>query len=209
MLRRTGWAAVEYATDRPLIEFAEQLGSPVATHRRGPLVARLEPTPAELAPKRSQSGRFGLGSFPFHTDAAHFEVPPHYMVLRSVGTSSRRPTYLAPFGSLGLMRRETALLEHEVWLVSGGRGRFLTSILARNQATGRYRCRFDMNCMQPADDSFGKSAQVLLDACKKNRIAWTWEDGVVLIIDNWRTLHARGGDVGHYEERILERVLIT
>jgi L-asparagine oxygenase len=40
------------------------------------------------------SGIYGLGCFPFHTDLAHWRVPPHYLLLRCMTGYSDVPTLL-------------------------------------------------------------------------------------------------------------------
>ncbi len=62
-----------------IIDVANALGTPM-TPWEGGLVQTLEPK-ATAAPN-TYSGNFGLDRFPFHTDLAHWRVPPRYLVLR-------------------------------------------------------------------------------------------------------------------------------
>lgn len=205
-----GWTSVEFPGTESLLALAETLGRPTPASRGGPLVTCLEPRAHQEAPRNSLSSRYGQGSFPFHSDAAHTPFPPRYVLLRLVGdVPSSRPTFIAPLVAFELSDKDRDLLEYEVWLVNGGRGKFLTSLLDFDVAPHEHMLRFDLGCMRPALDSFGRSAVVLRRACKRLAISWQWNPGFVLVIDNWRSLHSRGGRPRVQENRMLERVLVT
>lgn len=212
-----GWCALDlpfaaFPTER-LAAWASALGSPVPSTREGPLVDILRVRSRADAPVRSLSGRHGTGPFPLHTDQARVPWPPRYVVLRCRRShESDRPTLLQPLDALALSAPERAALRRSVWVVDGGRGRFLATILRTDPATGREQVRYDDACMRPAHPAFAASGEVLRAAAARVEPARVnWREGRVLVVDNWRVLHGRaaneaGGD--RAEERELERVLV-
>ncbi len=207
MIDRRGWVVVQASSTDELVSLADSLGEITPSRVDGPPVDELRPKPASLAPSRSLSGKHGLGAFPFHTDAAHHEVPPRYVLLRLASQRpSTRRTLVAPMPGR-LTVRDRDVLEHDVWLVDGGRGRFLTSVLT-NTHGARDLLRFDEGCMRPADNAFGDARAVLLRVLASRSVGIAWVPSQTVVLDNWRTLHAREGAPVDDEDRVLERVLV-
>lgn len=79
---------------------------------------------------------------------------------------------------------------------------FYTTILDKD----REFIRFDSGCMKPVDD-FGAAARTVVEEKLKYtaRHDVTWRIGDVLVLDNWRILHARGPIVTGAEGRVLVR----
>ena len=195
-----------------ILDYACELGIPTPSHSRGQLVDYLKPKPAESSPWFSLSGKYGLGAFPFHTDSAHRRVPPRYVLLRSVGeTNHVRPTLVLDSYTLRREVADEAALTRDVWIVNGGRGAFLTTLLNENLRPPNKIFRYDPVCMRPAHDRFTASVRVIEKANQKiTSSSVQWNTGLLIIIDNWRMLHARS-DAGDYndEHRVLERCLIA
>jgi len=210
-LLQDGWLERGCREGADIMRIAQQLGRPVPSRRNAPLIDRLMPTRQEDAHPRSLSAVYGVGEFPFHTDAAYVPVPPRFMLLHLVEGTSDRPTLLHDVYLFPFTEEEKRIMSREVWLVNGGRGRFLTSLINDTLMPGFTIVRHDRGCMKPAYQTFGQSSLILEGYCRKTdplTISWTRE--LVLILDNWRMLHARGrsSDVDN-ECRILERVLVT
>lgn len=206
-ISRHGWSLVEFrGNQNEYLQFASQFGKPRASRLNGPLVDRLSPLSQHESKRNSMSAAFGLGAFPFHTDAAYFRIPPRYMLLRMAGSSAcERHTLVKDFGDViasGMLRRD-------VWLVNGGRDRFYTPIVDEDIIAGRLVFRFDPCCMRPVHDFF-ESERVVQDAIQQAKdVAIKWAPGLLLILDNWRVLHARGeAPQSDDSGRLLERVLI-
>lgn len=108
-----------------------------------------------------------------------------------------------------LGRADRNILERDVWLVDGGRGCFLTSILTPSEAGASDLIRFDEGCMSPADTHCGEGRRVILRLLANRGRAVEWVPGRAVVIDNWRTLHARDQAKNLNEERVLERVLVS
>jgi len=205
-LNSTGWAFIDYPSEANLVWLADQFGKPVPSRRDGPLLNLLTPRTAVTARANTLSSRCGFGPFPFHTDAAHFPTPPRLAFLRQRSRQkTSTPTLVTDVLGRATMQ-ERRLLSDCVWVVNGGRGAFYTSILATSP---RGDClRYDSYCMRPAHDRFAKVeglVQEMIAAGPVYKIGW--RPNKVLILDNWRVLHARGEVTAENSERVLERVL--
>jgi len=210
-LSESGWLLVKEVRTTGLLQLARELGEPVPSRLGGPLVDRLAPKPKEEAPPRSMSAFFGLGEFPFHTDCAHFRIPPRFLLLRlAEGATSDRPTLAQEFRQLGLNANQRNELLRHVWLVNGGRRCFFSSILSDSLIPGHTLVRYDQCCIRPALPGFAVSAAILEHAMHEVvPVAVDWKPDEVLIIDNWRVLHARGPATNQAKSpRVLERVLV-
>jgi hypothetical protein len=204
-----GWA--ELSADQPfdLVNVGRTLGTPVPSRLGQSLLDTLVPTVPEQARRRSMSAFFGLGSFPFHTDSANRILPPRYVILRMKrGFESEIATLISDFRGLGLSEKAIQLMKREVWLAHGGPRPFLASILSSPSKTFHsFFIRFDPCCMKVAHNTFGISGEILKNACNTNHFRYVWRRNRILILDNWRMLHAR--EAAHFDGgRTLERMLI-
>jgi alpha-ketoglutarate-dependent taurine dioxygenase len=206
-----GWTLLRNCSPEDFLPLANDLGIPVLPGHRQPLITRLTPRPSEDARPRSLSARYAQGAIPLHTDNAHWRIPPRYVLLRlAEGSASRRPTLLLDFHKAAFDAAELKILRRHVWLVNGGRGRFLTSIVTDQLVRGASVVRYDPNCMRPALDSFMTSYSVLKAALiPASALAVEWQPAVTLVIDNWRVLHGRGDAPVRDEARVLERLLVA
>jgi alpha-ketoglutarate-dependent taurine dioxygenase len=211
-LLQEGW--LELLTNEPedILSIALQLGRPIQSRRNTSLVDRLTVTRQEEAYPRSLSAIYGVDAFPFHTDSAYLHIPPQFMLLRlAEGSKSDRPTLLHDVHSLSFTEEEKRVILRDVWLVNGGRGRFLTTLLNNTLVPGSTIFRYDRCCMRPAHPTFNKSSLILDSRCNElTPITINWTNGLILILDNWRMLHARGqGSIEDNKQRVLERVLVA
>lgn len=201
-LRERGWCLFTDA-ETPLTSLASLLGDPVSARRSAAISQTLRPIEPHDAQPRSMSSVVGMDRQPFHTDSAHLRNPPKYLMFRALA-ASLVPTLILNFTKLQLSDAESNLLSREVWLVNGGRGRFLAAIASQMPSV-----RFDPNVMRPAHPKFGTSRSVLERACDRSSpVGITWPLGQVLVLDNWRTLHARERVTASDASRALERVHI-
>lgn len=93
-----------------------------------------------------------------------------------------------------------ALLQHGLFTVSTGPMRFLST------ARSSRRLRYDPGCMTAADTP-ARHLQGRLVAASTEAIEHRWTDpDTVLIIDNWRTLHARAAVNNPAEPRLMRRI---
>ncbi len=91
-IARDGYAFVRsYRPEADVLVVARALGQPLDPLGRG---AIQELIPRSNSTPNTYSGSYGLGSFPFHTDLAHWRTPPRYLLLRCVTGYADVPTLL-------------------------------------------------------------------------------------------------------------------
>jgi hypothetical protein len=111
---------------------------------------------------------------------------------------------LLDWRTLGFSPEEFHFLEGAPILVRTGRRSFYSTVFPRDRAFLRY----DPGCLEAVDER-GRAALRLV----ANRLALgspnthEWRQGDILIIDNWRVLHARGPSNSGSRRR-LARILI-
>jgi alpha-ketoglutarate-dependent taurine dioxygenase len=69
--------------------------------------------------------------------------------------------------------------------------------------------RFDEGCMCPADKVCGAARAVMLRTLATRSVAIEWVATRTVVLDNWRTLHAREKAPLNDADRVLERVLVS
>ncbi|MCL6705588.1 TauD/TfdA family dioxygenase [Pseudomonas sp. R2.Fl] len=189
-------------------EVASELGK-VLTLGEGSPVHQLRPTPKDNAAPNSYSGIYGLDTFPFHTDMAHWRHPPRFILLRCVVGFEEVPTLLADGAEIVREADEDVLARALVQPRRSVRGRLpLLRIFQPNEGFGIIR--WDDKFFKPASRA-GKhgveSFRAALGTVSKHSIALV-ERGDTVVIDNWRMLHARSPVPPSCEGRILERAYL-
>ena len=105
-----------------LMKFAEKLVGPVNCPPRGWAVKTLSPTLESCSRPKSLSRMFGLGSFPLHTDRAHWMVPSRLLLLGCLNPGQQfRRTLVLPVEDLHLEPKERRLLSGGVYLIRNGK----------------------------------------------------------------------------------------
>jgi L-asparagine oxygenase len=190
--------------DAQLLDLVSVLGDPTATKRNPELIRRIAPVSTRDAPPNTLSSRYGTGSFPFHTDGAHWREPPRFLILYCDDDGEAvRPTLLCPV-SLPPGAQLSAL-ERDPWFVDTGRRCFLAPVAKRCDSW--FELRYDAACMRPTSAGMQSERVVRKLLCAPtSRI--DWKRGDVLAICNTRCLHARGPAETEGRERVLARVLI-
>lgn len=172
----------------PLEELACRLGAPVRVFASDSIPERLL-VPNHLSVQGWLSYGQPLGFLPFHTDCPHFDVPPHYVLLRlvSVGTLSCETVLSDPMMQL----RGRSYLTEVPWLRRCPSGRLRSCRLVEKTGFGSI-LRYDDVSMRPAFDCQRTSRSLLLQACESS-IVFRRElaEGETLVFDNWRLMHAR------------------
>ena len=204
-----GWCLFKVEKETATSSLSTKLGQIVPSRLSGPSIDRLTPTDTASANPASQSRFFGLGEFPFHTDAAYKERPPRFVLLRceTAGSSGRQTFLLRPdLRPNPAWQRE---LINALVCVDNGTTRFYSSVLTRH-ADASY-LRYDPVCTRPVN----KTAKRLFENLPRRLLATetayavTWDDDLCLFIDNWMVLHARGRSNVEDKDRTLERVLLN
>lgn len=195
-----------------LLNLARHIGSPVSSRLNGNIIDELRPTNKEQANPKSLSAIHGTGSFPLHTDTAHWRIPARYVILHAKEiTLDDHSTSILDLNRIKFDEKENELLSRGMFKIVNGRNSFLSTIRGNVDQTRSLRYRFDRGCMEPSNKS-GIEAYNLF--CEKLDSVPTevirWERGNVLIIHNWRCLHGRNNiDKANYQNgRTLERLLV-
>lgn len=185
---------------------AADLGDPM-TPWGGGVVQEL--TPRAVSTPNTYSGIFGMGRFPFHTDLAHWPLPPRYLILRCVRGYADVPTLILDGHSIaasvgdGVMRR--ALVRPRRPRDGGIR----MVRLLQSEDVGdivRWDEAFLLPASPVAKSAFSRFRDLLGMAASLGAVMV--DDGDVLVIDNWRMLHARPAIPAERRDRRLERVYL-
>ena len=172
----------------------------------------------ELTPKDSAdsspniySGNFGCGDFPFHTDLAHWFLPPRYLVLRCVEGARDVRTRLVDSKSIVQSVGEDSLCRA---LVQPRRpiemNRSLLRILERC-STNHSRFRWDNLFIVPATDHSSRTcAAITKNLAAAKPVDFVLEkSGDTLVVDNWRMLHARSAVPMTQRSRKIHRAYLS
>jgi len=163
------------------------LGKPLQRRRQTGILAPAERDDAHTS---SLSAIYGFQPFPMHSDTAHWATPARYLALycwRAGGTPSE--TKLLDIASASLSSAERCLMEQAVFFVRNGRQSFYSSVVA----PGRRYIRFDPGCMTPANPPAAAVVKMIARLRDSSAsMALILQPGEILVLDNWRLLHARG-----------------
>ena len=202
----SGWCWIEFASDVDIIRILSTLGPLIPSWKGGAYHQDLVPLTREKAPFASMSSITGTGSQPRHTDAAFFPCPPRYIALQCVEVGERPcPTHLWSLDWLRLRDDRPNILTDITWIASGG-GHAPFYCSAMDIQSEDMRVRFDPICMRPISRSGDTvdATQKMLDQYSY-KVDFNWKPGALLIINNWRCLHARGYGAAGAPSRRLRR----
>ena len=208
-LRRQGFAFVErHRPEISTLDIADRIG--LREDIAGiPPVQTLRPKSVATSTGNLYSGNFGLGAFPYHTDLAHWFIPPRYILLRC--QRGHDQVYTSVLGcelavtglSLGAIQR-ARFRPRRSW--QGHR-----QLLPFAQPVGTQSLlRWDSLFIVPDN----ADAVVVAARLKALDLRTTGEQfvlrhpGDTLIIDNWRVLHGRGPVHDGAHERLIERIYL-
>jgi len=177
---------------------------------RIPIVQSLRPREAGTVADNQYSGVHGIGTFPLHTDLAHWAIPPRYFVLRCINPAEEVCTLVLPWEKV---RPALGSIDMAKAVFFGRKKRPGYSGLVRamcrheGQTIQRWDSMFLKPLNQPAKD---------LDALLRDE-RWTHSAeriplrraGDMILIDNWRVLHGRDSVPADSRGRLLERVYLS
>lgn len=185
-----------------LLSIASAFGKP-RKGRQHKLVERLTPVEKNEAHPCTLSEKYGLDDFPFHVDGSHWTTPPRYVALGCLDAGvSDVPTLLVDWNAIGLSAMDLQRLKTAIYWVRNGRYSFYSTILSND----RFFVRYDPGCMHPQTSEAEAISNDFLERLRSS-VPQTihWKAGQVLVIDNWRMLHARGQATFAQGTRILLR----
>lgn len=211
LLNKDGWILknINLKEKSDLLKISKLLGEAVPSRINGDLIDKLSPIEINDANPNSLSALNGTGNFPFHTDMAYQKKPARYIILYVANPGpGNRPTLL--IDGYKLIDNLKAYFDlNGVFKVKNGKKSFLCNFFEKDEETGVYRIRMDQGCMTPVTRHsilLFKRIWELIDKEKPHTIVW--EQGDLLIFDNWRMLHGRGSSNIPDSNRTLYRINI-
>lgn len=206
-LDQNGYVLVPNVQPSDLALTCESLGRVTVDKRSPQPYRRISPQQIELARENTLSSRYGIGSFPFHTDAAHWRQPPRYLVLFCTEPGSGgRETHLIDTRTWEIDDELRLSMRSEIWRM-GHREQWLGTLAVENE--GEFSVRYDTGCMSPTGPKAERlkiQIESLID--RSSRIRIPWKKNSLLVIRNSRLLHARAAAIAVDTDRILIRALI-
>ena len=146
---------------------------------------------ADVARPGSMSSIVGLEAQPMHTDGAFLPEPPRYLVFYCLdtGTSDRSTRIWAlrpdqPSMALPIWLREVS------WVARSNRDRsFYCPVV--DLVAGVHRIRYDPLCMKRLRETSDHLTveHAIRSSASETEMIWRQKD--LLVVDNWRCLHAR------------------
>ncbi|MBB1270916.1 TauD/TfdA family dioxygenase [Shewanella sp. SR44-3] len=197
-----GYVSFQSDSKESMLEVAQRIGN-VFKVPTMPLIQTLTPRLKENELDNTYSGNFGVNEFPFHTDLAHWYVPPRYLFLRSVVPVADVETKLIDSNDIcdGI---DACVLSRAHFKPRKKLDR--TANLLKVKQDGMFR--WDSIFIEPANSvakELRQQIQVSLSSAKYISM-YLAEKGDCLLIDNWRMLHGRSVVSTKSMDRIIERV---
>ena len=155
---------------------------------------------------KTLSTTYGCSSFPYHTDGAHYILPPRWIILQYKGNASSRFATLF-YDTMLIDRTEfDDILHRHMYKVNSKEGVFLTTVI-NNAIWSEPIVRWNKLLMKKI---YGERSLDFDDLITSPSLRVEWTKGKTVIFDNWRLLHARE-EVGFEERetRIIERFSLT
>jgi hypothetical protein len=206
-LKEIGWAWFEPSLHPDPCIILANLGPIIPSRRQSADYHDIRVYRREDAPPFSMSAIIGTGPQPMHTDGAHLPEPPRHIALQCINPGEAPcPTHVWSLDFERLSSKMPDFLTRPMWIArSGGTSSpFYCAILDRIHC--QLRVRFDACCMAPIGGraaSFQEAEEELNVYAR--RYDFEWQKGALLIIDNWRCLHARGVGAHISPSRLLRR----
>lgn len=212
-LSQYGWTVIDSSIHEQkrlavaILQIASELGHPVPLRLGQDVVSILSPRHQTDGLPNSFTAAFGTGAFPLHTDTAHWERPARYVVLGCLTAgSSERQTIILPWQNLKFNKRTLEEIQTGIFMVRNRKNSFYTQILDSSKRI----LRVDFQAMIPKNTyAFSARAAVQEQLGKTPKtVKMKWSPGRILIMDNWKVLHARGESSMTDSDRQLMRVLV-
>lgn len=197
-----GYVSFSSDSKESMFEVAQRIGN-IFNVPTMPLIQTLTPRLKENEQDNTYSGNFGVDEFPFHTDLAHWYVPPRYLFLRSLVPVIDVETRLIDSKNIcdGI---DACILSRAHFKPRKKLDR--TANLLKLKQGGIFR--WDSIFIEPAN-SIAEELRWKIQANLSNSkfiSLYLAEKGCCLLIDNWRMLHGRSAISTKSMHRKIERV---
>ena len=206
-LAHLGYCLIENTTDADLWTCATGLGIPRYESKDGQVIKLIRPRAEGLSPPNTLSSRHGIGSFPFHTDAAYWYKPPRFLLLRCLDPGEGDRCTLLTDSQAWWSEHQWDMLTAAICTVAGSRP-FLAP-LAASTPDGGAMIRYDVACMKPTNRHCLEAldfVDVKITNAQVTEIHW--RPGTLLVVDNYRLLHARGESQIQDPNRVHQKMLV-
>lgn len=205
-LSENGWIEynVSFKNDEELLKIASSVGS-IQPDLNGILINKIQPKEKGNGTIDSFSFKYGLSSFPYHTDTAYLDRPMGYILFYNE-TLSKTATNLIFIKNWlkNLSKEELTILKRSIFLLKTPHFQKFTHIISGTNNDLRY----DPNVMLPYNSYSKIAAQIISDFIRKeNPIKIEWSCHKILIVNNRQILHSRDEVVDN--NRILKRIYIN
>ncbi|MEY8239276.1 MAG: hypothetical protein RPT25_02960 [Cycloclasticus sp.] len=201
-LKRKGYVSFSSNPEKSILEVASDFGE-VYKVPTMPLVQTLTPRFRENEQENTYSGNYGLNEFPFHTDLAHWYVPPRYLFLRC--------EFPAVDVATKLIDCQDIMNDEVIDLLARAHFRPRKRLDGKSNILKIFNeniFRWDSIFIKPAN-KIGERLKIciveLLHSIQSQEVFLT-SKGDCLLIDNWRMLHGRGCIDSNSMNRKIERV---
>lgn len=196
----------EYLSGKPSEEVALHFGRPI-TPWEGGLLQNL--IPRAVATPNTYSGLYGLGHFPYHTDLAHWAIPPRYLLLRCMKGYSEVQTFLLDGKEICNKVDRDLLIRGIVKPRRPKNGKFELLNILKNMG-GDYCLRWDetfLNSASKIGEIAVQKIKEVISLSSPNSVSLI-ASGDMLLIDNWRMLHARSEIPSYCGDRQIQRIYL-
>lgn len=151
-------------------------------------------------------GNFGFHEYPAHTDFAHWLTPPRFLLLRGRGGAAHVRTHVYHAETVAEML-PVAMIKRALFFPR--KARITTALSMRIVRTEELTLRWDPLFIHPANWHAKRCAEILNSTEFKNkRLNFNLGNNLILIVDNWRTLHGRSSVPPADQSRKVERIYL-
>jgi alpha-ketoglutarate-dependent taurine dioxygenase len=206
-LQNYGFSLFPHVCQEDLEDIARRFGPIEVDRRNSKKIREIQPQSKLSANPNTLSSRHGTGSFPFHTDCAHWSQPPRYLLLYCVNPGfGNRPTLVLDTKEWNWSDHQKRALCNEVWKRALKEPRLCT---VAEKADFGLSIRFDEACMEPVTTGAKKLlTNIRKQIRRSSTISILWSPGDLLVLDNHRVLHSRGESNRPDPDRLLKRILV-
>ena len=190
--------------DGNLLEEASKIGN--VFHPKGmPSIQSLIPKPVEIASSNTYSGNYGYADFPYNTDLPHWHIPPRYLLLICETPDISVLTKVINWNKI-LEQLDQDVIK---------RARFiprkpLNNRIHRLKISDGELNRWDPLFITPVNQSGLMISEFLknFDFDSHAEQINLSERGEFILLDNWKTLHARS-PVPQSSKRLIHRIFLS
>jgi L-asparagine oxygenase len=210
LLKEHGFAFFEsFNLKANTVTVAKEFGIPIEIPNI-PVVQRLLPKYIEESKPNLYSGNFGLGSFPLHSDLAHWYIPPRYLLLRCIVPSDDVFTGVVLTKQLVSEMKESDI-DRAIFKPRKRQNGEMSLLKFKQKSVTGNIYRWDSIFLKSSNNSAEKISNLIVNANKVQCFTKKYflNFGDTLLIDNWNILHCRSEITPRSDNRVIERVYFS